>query len=151
MRSVTSRTRIVAAAQAQNEARRTNASSWFNALRFTSPAPERINGRLAMAMFGPMVIREMNESDTIVQQLSMHHGVDWRAALACVVIVYASMVPFSKSCKDEDFGIFSVRAEKVNGRLAMLAWAAVIALEAWVGKGMVCFSNAYVVVVYKQY
>ena len=33
----------------------------------------------------------------------------------------------------------SVRAERANGRLAMLAWAAVVGLELGVGGGGVCF------------
>lgn len=70
--------------------------------------------------------REVETGDTLVQQLT--HP-DWRLGALAAIIVYATMVPVLKGAIDEDFGIFSVRAEKVNGRVAMLAWAALIALE----------------------
>jgi hypothetical protein len=108
----------------------------FQALKVTGPAPERINGRLAMTMFGPMVLREMETSETVLQQF-VHP--DWRLAAVVMLVVYASMVPVLAGCKDEDFGFMSVRAEKVNGRVAMLAWAAVILAEEVVGRGGVCF------------
>jgi hypothetical protein len=108
----------------------------FQALKVTAPAPERINGRLAMAMFAPMALREMETSETVLQQF-VH--MDYRLALLSLVLVYASMVPAMAGCKDEDFGFMSVRAEKVNGRVAMLAWAAVIFLEEGLGRGQICF------------
>ena len=39
------------------------------------------------------------------------------------------MIPILKNVKDENFGFMTVRAEKVNGRAAMLAWAVLLALE----------------------
>ena len=107
----------------------------FQALKVTGPAPERINARLAMAMWPFMVAREMESSETVLQQL-MHP--DPRLAGAGALVVWASMIPVLAGCRDEDFGWMSVRAEKLNGRVAMLAWAAVIGLEWWVGGG-VCF------------
>ena len=105
----------------------------FQAMKVSGPAPERINGRLAMLMFAPMVLREVNASETVLQQFA--HP-DWRLVLACGLAMYASLVPVLAGCKDEDFGFMSVRAERANGRLAMLAWAAVVALEQ---QGGVCF------------
>jgi hypothetical protein len=87
-----------------------------------------------MLMFGPMVLREVNGSEAVLEQFG--HA-DWRLVLACALAVYASLVPVLKGCKDEDFGFMSVRAERANGRLAMLAWAAVVGLE--LGAGGVCF------------
>ena len=89
-----------------------------------------------MAMFAPMVLREMQTSETVLQQFA---HMDWRLAVVSAITVYASMIPVLAGCKDEDFGFMSVAAEKVNGRLAMLAWVVVIALEEVVGGGGVCF------------
>jgi len=79
-----------------------------------------------MAMLIPAAQREMATSETLMQQFA---SPDWLVAVAALVIIYASMVPILKGCKDEDFYWFSVRAEKVNGRLAMLAWAGLLGLE----------------------
>lgn len=103
-----------------------NKLSLFEAMGVFGPAPERINCRLAMLMFFPMALREMETSEAIVQQfLNPNYG---HIALCCLMI-WASMIPILKNVKDEDFGFMSVRAEKVNGRAAMLAWAVLLALE----------------------
>ena len=74
--------------------------------------------------------REMATSETVLQQFQ---SPDWRLAVLAVVIIYASMIPILKGAKDEDFGFMSVRAEKVNGRMAMLGWASLVALEFYAG------------------
>ena len=53
-------------------------------------------------------------------------------ALAALVVV-ASLVPITKGAISEPFGVFTPRAERVNGRAAMLAIAAVLALESRAG------------------
>ncbi|WPT15098.1 Early light-induced protein 2 [Picochlorum sp. SENEW3] len=103
-----------------------NKLSLFEAMGVFGPAPERINCRLSMLMFFPMALREMETSESIVEQfLNPNYGY---VALCCLMI-WASMIPILKNVKDEDFGFMSVRAEKVNGRAAMLAWAVLLALE----------------------
>ncbi len=103
-----------------------NKLSLFEAMGVFGPAPERINCRLAMLMFVPMAMREMETSEAIVEQfLNPNYG---QIALCCLV-VWASMIPILKNVKDENFGFMTVRAEKVNGRAAMLAWAVLLALE----------------------
>jgi len=133
-RGTTRTTARTTTASAQSQRQRV---TLFQAMKVSGPAPERINGRLAMLMFGPMVLREVNGSEAVLEQFG--HA-DWRLVLACALAVYASLVPVLKGCKDEDFGFMSVRAERANGRLAMLAWAAVVGLELGVGgMGGVCF------------
>ncbi|KAI8105299.1 hypothetical protein M9435_000466 [Picochlorum sp. BPE23] len=103
-----------------------NKLSLFEAMGVFGPAPERINCRLAMLMFFPMALREMETSESIVEQfLNPNYGY----IAFCSLMIWASMIPILKNVKDEDFGFMSVRAEKVNGRAAMLAWAVLLALE----------------------
>lgn len=108
--------------------------SLFDAMKVFGPAPERINARLAMITFIPMVLREMETSETILQQFA---NPDYRIVALCLVTIYASMVPILKGAKDEDFGFMKVRVEKVNGRFAMLAWLTIMGLEYVAGN--VCF------------
>lgn len=108
--------------------------SLFDAMKVFGPAPERINCRLAMIMFIPMVLREMETSETILQQFA---NPDYGLVALALLTVYASMIPILKGAKDEDFGFMKVSVEKVNGRLAMLAWVVVMGLEHYVGD--VCF------------
>jgi 4-hydroxy-L-threonine phosphate dehydrogenase PdxA len=52
------------------------------------------------------------------------------AALAvAAVVIAASMAPILKGARHEAFGAFSPRAEFLNGRAAMIGWAALLALE----------------------
>ena len=53
-------------------------------------------------------------------------------ALAAVIVV-ASLIPITKGAVSEAFGVFTPKAERVNGRAAMLAIAAVLALESRAG------------------
>ena len=70
--------------------------------------------------------REQRTGETILQQIS---SPDWLLIVFAAAVIYATMVPVLKGVKDEDFFMFSVGAEKANGRLAMLGWAGLIAVE----------------------
>lgn len=95
-------------------------------MKFNGPGPERINGRLAMAMFALAAQNEVSTGATFYQQLT---NPDWKLVIVAVVLTYATMVPVLKGVKDEDFFMFSVKAEKWNGRLAMLAWVGLMYVE----------------------
>lgn len=97
---------------------------------FNGPAPERINGRLAMVALSLVARREAEGAGTVLQQLT---APDWAVAAGMALLVYASLVPILRGCKDEDCGPFSVRAEKANGRAAMLGFAVLLGLERWSG------------------
>lgn len=109
--------------------------SLFDAMKVFGPAPERINSRLAMFMFIPTALREMETGETVLQQFT---NPSLKYILLCGLIVWASMIPILKGAKDEDFWIMRVRAEKVNGRVAMLGWAGLIAVEELYAHGA-CF------------
>ena len=53
----------------------------------------------------------------------------WPLIAFMLLTAYAAFPPALAGAKEEDFGLFSVRAEKTNGRAAMLGLAALAALE----------------------
>lgn len=65
------------------------------------------------------------------QQQAANLPVD-RAALVALILV-ASLVPISKGVVSEAFGVFTPRAERVNSRAAMLAFAVLVWAEAQSG------------------
>ncbi|KAL6778190.1 ELIP2 [Auxenochlorella protothecoides x Auxenochlorella symbiontica] len=108
------------------ETKPSNKKSLWEAMRFDGPAPERINGRLAMLAVITGVLEELRSG----------HGIIWQAqhpnpliAVSFLAIIYASLVPILKGAVYEDFGIFTVVAEKLNGRAAMIGFASLLALE----------------------
>lgn len=71
--------------------------------------------------------KERLTGQTFYQQLS--NPQDWGLGVLVAIFIYATMVPVLRGVRDEDFFMFRVNAEKINGRLAMLGWAGIIALE----------------------
>ena len=81
-----------------------------------------------MLMFIPLMQREMATGETVVEQFSRP---DWKLVLAALIVCYATIVPSLKGVIDEDFFCFSVRGERLNGRLAMLGWLGLIIAETY--------------------
>jgi hypothetical protein len=71
---------------------------------------------------------ELDGGGTVLEQLA-HPS--WGVVTAVVLAAYGTMIPVLGGCVEEDFGPFSVKAERWNGRLAMLGFAALLALENW--------------------
>lgn len=107
--------------------------SLFDAFKFNGPAPELIQGRLAMVGFLLGAHKETQTGLTFLQQATQ---LRIPQILGLLLIVVASLQPITKAAKSEPFGIFTPRAEITNGRAAMLGFAAVMALEWNAG---VCF------------
>jgi hypothetical protein len=105
--------------------------SLFDALKFNGPAPEKINGRVAMVTLLAAAHREAATGEAALAQLAAPD--DWVLGALCLVVSYASMQPVLAGAIEEDLGWLSARAERVNGRAAMLGWAALLALEAGSG------------------
>ena len=72
-----------------------------DALKFNGPAPEIINGRLAMLGIVAAAFNEANYSQTVVQQVP---HVPLRIAVLIAVVTYSSLVPILKGAKSEAFG-----------------------------------------------
>ncbi|KAI8466054.1 MAG: hypothetical protein J3K34DRAFT_485531 [Monoraphidium minutum] len=104
--------------------------SLFDALKFNGPAPEIINGRLAMI---GMLLVARGEAQTGQTALALlQSAAPWQYALVGLW-VYASMVPVLKGARHEAFGMFTPRAEFTNGRAAMIGWAVLLWLESKAG------------------
>ncbi|KIZ04465.1 hypothetical protein MNEG_3496 [Monoraphidium neglectum] len=101
-----------------------------DALKFNGPAPEIINGRLAMLGMFIVARAEAETGQTAVQLLQ--HGPIWEY-VAAALWVYASMVPILKGARHEAFGSFTPQAEFTNGRAAMIGWAVLLWLESKAG------------------
>ncbi len=85
-------------------------------MAFAGPAPELINGRLAMLGFVAALGAELSSGETVLQQVAQEPtGV----LLTFIVFAAASFVPMLNNVKDEALGPFTAAAEKLNGRAAM--------------------------------
>lgn len=81
--------------------RLSDAPAFADAMKFGGPAPEIINGRLAMVGFIATAINELQHRGTIEQQL-----LDSPVPVGIFVLatVYATLVPIMKGVKNEAFG-----------------------------------------------
>lgn len=107
-------------------------------MAFSSPIPERANSRLAMIGITACLFAEWNTGVGVLQQVQ-------KAPVAIgatfLIFIIASIVPSVRGVSPEKADkwdrplrdLFSEKAEIYNGRLAMLAFATIIGVEAAVG------------------
>ncbi|WVZ62108.1 hypothetical protein U9M48_011893 [Paspalum notatum var. saurae] len=102
----------------------------WDALAFSGPAPERINGRLAMVGFVSALAVEASSGGGLLSQAGSGSGLAWFAATAAVLSV-ASLVPVlrGESAEARSGGVMSADAELWNGRFAMLGLVALAVTE----------------------
>jgi hypothetical protein len=102
----------------------------WDALAFSGPAPERINGRLAMVGFVSALAVEASSGRGLLSQAGSGSGMTWFAATAAVLSV-ASLVPVlqGESAESRSGGVMSADAELWNGRFAMLGLVALAVTE----------------------
>ncbi|CAL5091148.1 unnamed protein product [Urochloa decumbens] len=102
----------------------------WDALAFSGPAPERINGRLAMVGFVSALAVEASRGGGLLSQAGSGSGLAWFAATAAVLSV-ASLVPVLKgdSAEARSGSVMSADAELWNGRFAMLGLVALAFTE----------------------
>ncbi|KAI3894139.1 hypothetical protein MKX03_029537 [Papaver bracteatum] len=98
-------------------------------LAFSGPAPERINGRLAMIGFVTAIGVELAKGTDVAAQLG-DGGLPW-FLYTCVLLSVASIVPLAQgvSVESKSKGIMSSTAEMWNGRAAMLGLVALVLTE----------------------
>lgn len=110
-------------------------------MKFSGPAPELINGRLAMLGFTAAMGAELTSQETFVQQFS-----DAPVTIIAVsaLLVVASLIPIVRGTAVMDDGGgegvrpggFNVTNELINGRAAMLGLSIMIAYEAITGAAL---------------
>ncbi|CAH2079145.1 unnamed protein product [Thlaspi arvense] len=98
-------------------------------LAFSGPAPERINGRLAMVGFVAAIAVELSKGENVFAQIS-DGGVGWFLGTTALLTL-ASMVPLFKGIRAESKskGLMTSDAELWNGRFAMLGLVALAFTE----------------------
>ncbi|XP_008224238.1 PREDICTED: early light-induced protein 1, chloroplastic-like isoform X2 [Prunus mume] len=98
-------------------------------LAFSGPAPERINGRLAMVGFVSALAVELFKGQDVFAQIS-DGGVSLFVGTSILLSV-ASLIPLFKgvSVESKSDGIMTSDAELLNGRLAMLGLVALAFTE----------------------
>eukprot|EP00873_Tetraselmis_striata_P035451 jgi/Tetstr1/455715/TSEL_042522.t1 len=99
-----------------------------DAMAFSGPAPEVINGRLAMLGFAAALGAELSTGQTVGAQFSSIPG-----PMIFVVALFttASLIPLAKQgTKEQKFGPFTPGAEMLNGRAAMIGFASLLVYEA---------------------
>ncbi|XP_031270019.1 early light-induced protein 1, chloroplastic-like [Pistacia vera] len=96
---------------------------------FSGPAPERINGRLAMIGFVAAMALEVAKGQDVSTQIS-DGGLTWFIGTS-VVLSLASLVPLFKGVTVESVseGLMTSDAELWNGRFAMLGLIALAFTE----------------------
>jgi len=102
----------------------------WDALAFSGPAPERINGRLAMVGFVSALAVEATRGDGLLSQAGNGAGLAWFAYTAAVLSA-ASLAPMlqGESAESRSGGVMTADAELWNGRLAMIGLVALAVTE----------------------
>lgn len=114
----------------------TNAAKWSagDALQFSGPAPEVINGRLAMLGFAAAVAAELSTGERVSTQFT-----ETPLAIVGVFVLFivASLIPIFRGANpNEGFGVFNPKAEKINGRAAMIGFASLLVVEYFKGAAL---------------
>ncbi|BBN15582.1 hypothetical protein MPTK1_6g20750 [Marchantia polymorpha subsp. ruderalis] len=106
-------------------------TDFVSVMKFDGPAPETINGRLAMLGITWAFAAEVMTGQSIVQQVVNSTGLLWFLAVA-PIFIGASFVPifgWNESPDSRAFGPFNAKAERWNGRAAMIGFFSMIVTE----------------------
>lgn len=110
-------------------------------MKFTGPAPELINGRLAMLGFTAAMAAECTSQETFVQQFS---DAPLTILAVSALLIVASLIPMVRGSAILDDGGgegvrpggFNITNELINGRAAMLGLSIMIAYETVTGAAL---------------
>lgn len=106
-------------------------------LAFSGPAPERINGRLAMVGFVAALAVEAAKGQDVLEQIG-NGGIPWFVGTSAILTL-ASLIPFIRgvSVESNSKGFMTSKAELWNGRFAMLGLVALAFTEYVTGGSLV--------------
>ncbi|KAF7116593.1 hypothetical protein RHSIM_RhsimUnG0024000 [Rhododendron simsii] len=104
-------------------------TDFFDVFAFSGPAPERINGRLAMIGFVAAIAVELSKGEDVFAQIS-NGGIPW-FLLTTAMLSVASLIPLFSGVTVESKSkpFWSSDAEMWNGRFAMLGLVALAFTE----------------------
>ncbi|XP_050219584.2 early light-induced protein 1, chloroplastic-like isoform X1 [Mercurialis annua] len=104
-------------------------TKFSDVLAFSGPAPERINGRLAMVGFVAAIAVEVAKGQDLLTQVS-DGGITWFIGTS-VLLSLASLIPLFKgiNAESKSDGVMTSDAELWNGRFAMLGLVALAFTE----------------------
>jgi len=105
-------------------------TSTSSLMKFDGPAPETINSRLAMLGITWAFVAEILTGQSVVEQVTEGRGLVWFLFVVPVFIA-ASLIPmYNKESPDSRRnGPFNAKAERWNGRAAMVGLIALLITE----------------------
>ena len=95
-------------------------------MNFGGSAPEITNGRLAMIGFLAAVGAELSSGESVLRQLGDEPTL---INMTFLLFIAASLIPAFTNTKPQAFGPFTPNAELLNGRAAMIGFAALLGVE----------------------
>lgn len=111
------------------QAERFTLSRFFS---FAGPGPEAVNGRAAMLGIVTAFLVENASGESVVQQIIRHPSASVEFLAIVALVTLGSMVPAYKNLDAQvqaDGSLFRPQSEVINGRAAMLGFAALLATE----------------------
>jgi len=109
--------------------------SLVDAMAFAGPAPEKINGRLSMLAIVAALGAEAASHTSVLTQLSSQATL---ITLAAVLVAAGSLVTIVEGdARATQGGFWNASAEQLNGRAAMLGFAALLITEKVLGHALI--------------
>eukprot|EP00798_Chlamydomonas_sp_ICE-L_P025159 gene25159-biopygen19631 len=102
-------------------------------MNFGGAAPEITNGRLVMLGFIAALGAELSSGESVLAQLG---DAPMLIPATFMLFIAASIIPITKNLKPEAFGPLTPNAVLINGRAAMIGFAALLAFEATNGAAL---------------
>lgn len=112
-------------------------TNFESVMKFDGPAPETINGRLAMVGITWAFAAEVISGLSVAEQTLVSSGLIWFLAVV-PLFIWASFVPifgWSESPDSRSFGPFNAKAERWNGRAAMIGFVSLLITESFLLHG----------------